>query len=132
MILIDLLIGFWQSLKSFLIAAAASLRHSSAPSERQPPQGATQAKTNNRERKGDPALLGNKEWVSPQTAERYLGIAERQRQKLVKDHVLEARGKRENQKISTESILRYLLPKNSRTEANLPEKPNRSEPERTQ
>jgi hypothetical protein len=36
--LIDRLIGFWHLLKSFLIAAAASLRHTSAPPERQPPR----------------------------------------------------------------------------------------------
>jgi hypothetical protein len=43
--LIDRLIGFWRLLKSFLIAAAASLRHTSAPPERQPPRSSLKTMT---------------------------------------------------------------------------------------
>jgi len=60
--------------------------------------------------RGDSSLLEGKELVSFQTAEIYLGIGSRQRQKLMKDQVLEVKGRGQNKKITTESLKRYLPP----------------------
>ena len=61
-------------------------------------------------RKGDPALLGAREMVNFQVAEEYLGVSERQRQKLVKQRRLDVRGHGQNRMITTESLRRYLPP----------------------
>ena len=130
MFLIDLLIRFWHSLKSFLIRGA-SLRHPSMPSQRQPAKVVTRTGNNNRERKGDPSLLSNKEAVSLRTAELYLGISERQRQKLTASGALDARGRGSDKQITTESLRRYLPPRNREPKRTNSDEPHRSEPKRT-
>jgi hypothetical protein len=62
-------------------------------------------------RKGDPTLLGDKEAVRFRKAEQYLGIAERQRQKLITQGVLKVVGGGQNRMITTESLREYLPPK---------------------
>ena len=64
------------------------------------------------DRKGDPALLHRKDIVSFQTAEQYLDIGERQRQRLVKSETLTVKGQGHNRKITTESLKQYLHPEN--------------------
>jgi hypothetical protein len=61
-------------------------------------------------RKGDGTLLGEKRLVSFGTAEQYLGISERQRQKLVKSGALEIEGQGQNRKVTTKSLKAYLPP----------------------
>jgi hypothetical protein len=63
-----------------------------------------------RTRKGDPTLLGHNEVVSFRTAERYLGISPRQRQKLVAKGTLAVLGLGANRKITADSLRRYLPP----------------------
>jgi hypothetical protein len=65
-----------------------------------------------KERKGDASLLAGKRAVNFRTAEQYLGLTERQRQNLVKDHVLVVEGKGQNKKITTDSLRAYLPPEN--------------------
>lgn len=121
MFLIDLL----HLVKSFLMACAATLR------PRQPSKvAATQIENNKREHKGDPSLLANKDAVSFETAELYLGIGQRQRQKLIKDGVLDVRGLGSNREITTESVLRYLPLKNREPKRTISGGPNRSAPKR--
>jgi hypothetical protein len=55
-------------------------------------------------RKGDATLLGQKQFVSFKTAEQYLGISERQRQKLMNSGALKVEGQGHNRKITTESL----------------------------
>lgn len=62
--------------------------------------------------KGNPKLLADKDRVSLRTAERYLGISERQRQNLMKQNVLAVVGGGQNRQITTESLKRYLPPEN--------------------
>lgn len=62
-------------------------------------------------RPGDPALLGDKHSVNFLVAEAYLGVSERQRQRLIKKNVLEVTGQGTNRRITTESLRRYLPPK---------------------
>jgi hypothetical protein len=61
-------------------------------------------------RKGDAALLGEKRLVSFGTAEQYLGISERQRQKLINSGALKVEGQGHNRKITVESLRAYLPP----------------------
>jgi len=61
-------------------------------------------------RKGDGSLLGEKRLVSFGTAEQYLGICERQRQKLIKSGSLKTEGLGQNRKITAESLKAYLPP----------------------
>jgi hypothetical protein len=61
-------------------------------------------------RKGDATLLGQKQFVSFKTAEQYLGISERQRQKLMNSGALKYEGQGHNRKITTESLKAYLRP----------------------
>jgi hypothetical protein len=63
-------------------------------------------------RKGDATLLAGKQVVNFRTAEQYLGITERQRQKLVKEGSLVVEGKGSNRKITSESLKSYLPPEN--------------------
>jgi hypothetical protein len=63
-----------------------------------------------KERKGDATLLGQKQFVSFKTAERYLGISERQRQKLMSSGALKFEGQGHNRKIVVESLKAYLPP----------------------
>jgi hypothetical protein len=63
-----------------------------------------------KERKGDATLLGQKQFVSFKTAERYLGISERQRQKLMNSGALKFEGQGHNRKIVVESLKAYLPP----------------------
>ena len=65
-----------------------------------------------KDRKGDASLLVGKRAVSFRTAEQYLGITERQRQYLVRDHKLTIEGKGQNRKITTESLMACLPPEN--------------------
>ena len=65
-----------------------------------------------RVRKGDLRPLEGKRVVSFSTAQDYLGISERQRQKLVEKGVLNVEGGGHNKKITTESLMRYLPPEN--------------------
>jgi hypothetical protein len=60
--------------------------------------------------KGDPMLLGDKRLVNFKTAELYLGISERQRQKLISSGALKVEGQGQNRKITTESLKAYLPP----------------------
>lgn len=62
-------------------------------------------------RRADPTLLLNKELVNFQTAELYLGITSRHRQNLMQNGVLEFRGGGKNRMITTESLRRYLPPR---------------------
>jgi hypothetical protein len=62
------------------------------------------------ERKGDAMLLADKRLVSFGTAEQYLGITDRQRQKLMNSGELKVEGKGMNRKITTESLKAYLPP----------------------
>ena len=62
------------------------------------------------ERKGDAMLLADKRLVSFGTAEQYLGITDRQRQKLMNSGELKVEGKGMNWKITTESLKAYLPP----------------------
>ena len=59
-------------------------------------------------RKGDATLLHGKRSVSFATAEAYLGIGERQRQKLMKGGTLKYEGQGHNRKILVESLKEYL------------------------
>ena len=61
-------------------------------------------------RKGDGTLLDQKRLVSFGTAEQYLGITDRQRQKLIKSGRLKVEGQGQNRKITTESLRSYLPP----------------------
>jgi hypothetical protein len=61
-------------------------------------------------RKGDATLLGQKQFVSFKTAEQYLGISERQRQKLMNSGALRFEGQGHNRKITTESLKACLPP----------------------
>jgi hypothetical protein len=63
-------------------------------------------------RKGDASLLKGKRSVTFRTAEEYLGIGERQRQKLVRDKKLQVEGQGINQRVTTESLLLYLPSEN--------------------
>ena len=63
-------------------------------------------------RKGDGTLLDQKRLVSFGTAEQYLGISERQRQKLIKSGALKVEGQGQNRKITAESLKIYLPPEN--------------------
>jgi hypothetical protein len=65
------------------------------------------------EGKADQALLEGKETVTFGTAEKYLGITARQRQKLMKSGALQVLGKGHNRQITTASIQAYLPPKKS-------------------
>jgi hypothetical protein len=55
-------------------------------------------------RKGDATLLGEKRLVSFGTAEQYLGISERQRQKLINSGALNTEGRGHNRKVTVESL----------------------------
>jgi hypothetical protein len=61
-------------------------------------------------RKGDPTLLGDKASVSYPVAQEYLGISDRQRQRLIKDKVLDVVGQRPNCRITTDSLRQYHPP----------------------
>jgi hypothetical protein len=61
-----------------------------------------------KERKGDTSLLGGSRLANFKIADQFLGVGERQRQKLVKSGVLKIEGKGTNRKITTESLLAYL------------------------
>jgi hypothetical protein len=63
------------------------------------------------ERRGDPTLLQNRDLVNFPTAEAYLGVTSRQRQKLIRQGILECRGGGQNRMITTESLRRYLPPR---------------------
>ncbi len=69
-------------------------------------------------RKGDAAILANKDAVVFRTAETYLGMTDRQRHKLVQRGVLIIHGKGSNRKITTASLLAYLPPEKRRTDPN--------------
>ena len=60
--------------------------------------------------KGDGRLLGDKRLITFKTAERYLGIRDRQRQKLIKIGVLRVEGQGLNRKITADSLKTYLPP----------------------
>jgi len=62
--------------------------------------------------KGNGILLKGKLSVNFRTAEEYLGITERQRQKLVSTQALQVVGKGHNRKITTESLINYLPAEN--------------------
>ena len=70
--------------------------------------GADQRQPNTR--KGDGTLLDQKRLVSFATAEQYLGISDRQRQKLIKSGALRVEGQGQNRKITSESLRIYLPP----------------------
>lgn len=75
--------------------------------------GARREDTNDRPskaRKGDAALLGQKRLVSFSKAEQYLGISDRQRQKLISSGALRVEGQGQNRKITAESLTTYLPP----------------------
>jgi hypothetical protein len=74
-----------------------------------PKQGDTKQRVG-KARKGDATLLGQKQFVSFKTAEQYLGISERQRQKLMNSGALKYEGQGLNRKITTESLKAYLPP----------------------
>jgi len=59
-------------------------------------------------RKADPSLLRDNEAVNFRIAEQYLGVSERQRQKLVRKGALVVVGGGKNRKITTESLRKYL------------------------
>jgi len=61
-------------------------------------------------RKGDGTLLDEKRLVSFGTAEQYLGIRDRQRQKLIRSGALKVEGQGQNRKITAESLKIYLPP----------------------
>jgi hypothetical protein len=63
-----------------------------------------------RTQKGNPALLGDKKAVTFRTAEQYLGIEERQRQRLVVKGNLKVVGRGSTRLITTESLRQYLPP----------------------
>jgi len=73
-----------------------------------------------RHAKGDPELLKGHEAVNFRIAEQYLGIGERQRQKLMKGEkpALTVVGRGSNRRITVESLIQYCPPKKTRTEAN--------------
>jgi hypothetical protein len=78
-------------------------------------------------RKGDPTLLGEKNMVNFQIAREYLGISERQRQKLCANGALIVVGGGHNRKITTESLRRYLPQENpNKAEQTRPEPNSRS------
>ena len=76
-----------------------------------PKQGDTKQRVG-KVRKGDATLLGQKQWVSFRTAEEYLDIGERQRQKMVRDGRLVVEGAGQNRKITVESLLKCLPSEN--------------------
>jgi hypothetical protein len=61
-------------------------------------------------RKGDATLLHGKRLVTFATAEEYLGISERQRQKLMNSGALKVEGQGQNRRITSESLKAYLPP----------------------
>jgi hypothetical protein len=63
--------------------------------------------------KGDASVLGDMRLVNFMTAQKYLGIRERQRQNLMRSDILKVEGKGQNRKITTESLKAYLPPKNT-------------------
>lgn len=69
-------------------------------------------------RKGDPTLLDGKISVSFRSAENYLDITPRQRQKLMKQEKLVVEGKGQNRKITTDSLRKYLPPDRNAEKAN--------------
>jgi len=75
-----------------------------------PRQGVSEQPPPSSTRKGDGALLDQKRLVSFGTAEQYLGLSARQRQKLIKSGALKVEGQGQNRKITTESLRSYLPP----------------------
>ena len=73
-------------------------------------QGPTVAPQGGAGRKGDPRALGEMNAVNFVIAEAYLGIKERQRQKLMKSGALIVQGGGANEEITTQSLKKYLLP----------------------
>jgi len=73
-------------------------------------------------RKGDIALLGDRDAVNFKIAEQYLGLGARQRAKLIKQEQLSVIGGGTNRLITTESLRRYVPPRKTaepvRTESN--------------
>jgi hypothetical protein len=65
-----------------------------------------------RSRKADATLLADKSLVTFRTAEKYLGISERQRQSLIERGILVVKGKGHNRRITTDSLLEYLPAEN--------------------
>ena len=63
-----------------------------------------------RTQRANPVLLGNKKAVNFHIAEQYLGITERQRQKLIRKGALDVIGGGNGRLITTESLRRYLPP----------------------
>ena len=61
-------------------------------------------------RKGDGTLLSEKRLVSFGRAEEYLGVSDRQRQKLIRGGALKVEGQGHNRKITVESLKIYLPP----------------------
>jgi len=70
----------------------------------------TQAVATNPSRKGDPTLLDGKESVSFKIAQQYLGVGERQRQRLIESGKLDVVGEGQHRRITTESLKRYSPP----------------------
>lgn len=75
--------------------------------------------------KGDPRILCGKESVSFRTAENYLGVSARQRQKLIQRGSLRVIGKGQNRRITTDSLILYVPP----TEKTEPSRTNPNKPE---
>jgi hypothetical protein len=89
-------------------ATAGHSLHSEPHTPTSPPEdGACKGRAG---RKGDPALLGDTNAVNFKIAEEYLGIRERQRQKLIKSGALIVQGGGANKKITTQSLKEYLPP----------------------
>jgi hypothetical protein len=88
------------------------LLHGDRPKRNSEEPGAAEKPKSQTENKGDPALLAGEVRVTFRTAERYLGITERQRQNLVRQGVLVVEGQGLNRRITTESLRKYLPTEN--------------------
>lgn len=85
------------------------------PSDSRPPKHESAGPTGRegkKSRKADGTLLDGKRLVSFGTAEQYLGISERQRQKLMNTGALKVEGGGQNRKITVDSLKSYLPPEN--------------------
>ena len=107
-------IRMWQRLRSLSTAILQKgFEGRTPPAENTTRRETPSLQDSKRFRKGDPTLLEGKESVTFRTAELYLGISERHRQKLMQKGVLQVVGHGHNRRIMTDSLRRYLPPTKS-------------------
>jgi len=109
----------WREYEDELDGAETAPGEPAKPNQQVDKRGPAEPETPTRSQKGDPALLKG-EAVTFTTAEKYLGIKERQRQNLVRQGSLKVIGEGHNRKITAESLMKRLPPKKPVTTRNDP------------